>query len=89
MNKNEEILNKKIDEKLMTENNIEKMADIMRRLDEVDEKYGRKVKPNIEIETENKGNDIRALITLFDAFDQDKTIGEIKSTLVSFLELIK
>jgi len=87
MNKNDEILNKKIDEKLMTENNIEKMADIMRRLDEVDEKYGRKVKPNIEIGTEK--NDIRALITLFDAFDQDKTIGEIKSTLVSFLTLIK
>ena len=87
MNKNEEILNKKIDEKLMTENNIEKMADIMRRLDDVDEKYGRKVKPNIEIETENNG--IHALITLFDAFDKDKTIGEIKSILVSFLTLIK
>jgi hypothetical protein len=87
MGKNEKSLYDRINDEVMTENNIEKMVDIIHRLDDVDEKYGRKVKPNIEIGTEK--NDIRALITLFDAFDQDKTIGEIKSTLVSFLTLIK
>ena len=87
MNKNEKNLYERINDEVMSENNIEKMVDIIHRLDDVDEKYGRKVNPNIEIGTEK--NDIRALITLFDAFDQDKTIGEIKSTLVSFLTLIK
>jgi hypothetical protein len=78
----------RISDEVMTENNIEKMTRLIRRLDDVDEKYGRKVaKKDVGISTEK--NDIRALITLFDAFDQDKTIGEIKSTLVSFLTLIK